>query len=567
MDSNTQDIFLEAMEKETEKSGSEVGTGPLKTGKVVAVNENDVFLDMGRKSEAIAPLSEFKEIPKVGDEVQVILKGSENGIYKASLKGAERMARMNEIRQAVDEDLPVKGIIKEVRYKDEIPKGFYVDLGYNIKAFLPYSHIDTRRVEKPEELIGEEFDFAVLEVRRDNVTVSRRQYLRKTVKKLYKQFFETHQVSDVIKGTVDIIENNYLLMNIEGIKAFMHISDFSWKYLKTLKDVVKRGDEMEVQIIQVDPSKDSVKVSKRALLPNPWETIADRLQIGQILNGTVIRFRRDGVMIEVEDGVEAYCHVDEMSWTERVRDPQKVLKLNDVVEVKIIGIDVENKRIDLSLREVHENPWDSASENYTIGRKLKGKVTSVVDFGVFVKFEDGIEGLLRKEDVDWVEENVNLKEKFKKGQEIQVVVLAVDARRGKLRLGVKQLSENPFEAFSMNYPKGSVVECEIAEILPSGAIVSLENDLRGFIHISQIAKERIENVEEHFKIGDKISAAVKFVDSSKKKIELSVKEMLLGEEKKEVAKFIVSGKDQEKLNTTSMGSLLQDQFKDIKVED
>ncbi len=567
MDSNTHDIFLEAMEKESEKTETTGGANPLKTGKVVAINENDVFLDMGKKSEAIAPLAEFKEPPKVGDEVQVILKGSENGIHVASLKGAKRLARLNEIHQALNEDLPIAGVIEEVRYKDEIPKGFYVNLGFDIKAFLPYSHIDTRKIERPEELVGKKFDFAVLEMKRANVTVSRRQYLQKTVKKFYKKFFEAHQVEDVIKGVVDTVENNYLLMTVEGIKVFMHISDFSWKYLNSLNGVVKVGDEMEVQIIQLDSTKDSVKVSKRALLPNPWESVADRFEIGQVVFGSVVRFRRDGAMIELEDGIEAHCHVNEMSWTERVRDPQKILKKKDQVEVKIINIDAENKRIDVSLRDVLENPWDQASETYSVGRKLKGHITSVVDFGVFVKFDDGIEGLLRKEDVDWVEENLDLKDKFKRSEEIQVVVLALDVRRNKLRLGIKQLSDNPFKTFSVNYPKGATVECEIAEILPSGAIVNLENGLRGFIHISQLSKEKIENVGDHFKVGDKVSAAVKYVDGAKKKIELSVKEMLLKEEKKEVNQFIVTTHEQKQLNTTTMGSFLKDQLKDIKVDE
>ncbi len=560
------DIFLAAMQAEKEKQGKkDKDFSPVKHGKVVQISDNDVFLDMGGKSEAVVPKEEFKTVPELGAEIAVVFTTMKDGVHQASWLAAQRFARQDEIRKAFEEDLPIKGRLIEIVKKDNNPKGFRVEIGLDTKAFLPLSHIDTRRYESLEAMLGEEFEFSVIEMRRDNVTVSRRQYLRKTIKKLFTAFFEAHQIGDIVSGTVDEIDQNYLIMTIEGIKAFLHISDFSWKYLNDLKKLVKRGDEFEVKIISLDPSKDSVKVSKKALMPNPWDNVEERIHTGDVLQAKVVRFRRDAAIVEVEDGVEAFLPVSEMSWTQKVRDPRHILKNGDIVEVKVKNIDSENKRLEVSLRAVQPNPWDEAEEKYTVGRKLEGEVSSVLEFGVFVRFDDGIDGLLRKEDVDWLNADVDLKEKFKKKEKIQVVVLSIDVKHEKLRLGIKQMSDNPFKSFSMNYPKGSVVEGTVKEVLDNGINVSLENNLVGFVHVSNLSKEKVEKPSDRFKEGDKIKALVKFTDVAKQNIELSIKDFEYHEEKKEVNKYIVN--DSDNGQSTTMGSILAEQFKGLKLAD
>ncbi len=561
---NHDDIFLQAMQ--AEEKTSEENYGPVKKGTVVQLTETDAFLDLGGKSEAVVPLDEFTEKPKIGDVIPVILKEMKDGVHQASYKAAERFSKQDDVYQAYKEELPVKGKIVEIVKKDDQPKGFKVDLGMKINAFLPLSHIDTRKFEKLEEMIGQEYEFSVIEMKRNNVTVSRRQYLRKTVKKVYTSFFETHQVGQRLTGAVDEVEQNYLIMSTEGIKAFLHISDFSWKYLNDLKKVVKRGDELEVEIISLDPAKDSVKVSKKLLMPNPWDTIESQLHLGDTISAKVVRFRRDGAVVEVEDGVEGFLPTDEMSWTQKTRDPKKIVKIGDMVTVKVKNLEADKKRLDVSLKEIQSNPWDNAEANYTHGRKLTGVISSILDFGVFVRFDDGIEGLLRKEDVDWMEAEVDLKQRFKKGDTLDVVVLSLEAGKEKLRLGIKQMSDNPYKSFSLNYPKGSAVEATVKALVDNGAEVDLGNDLTGFIHISNLSKNKIDKAEEAVQVGAKIKALVKFCDVAKQKIELSIKDFEMHEEHKEVKQFIVEDHSNES-HSTSMGALLAEQFKNLKVGD
>ncbi len=563
---NHDDIFLAAMQAEEEKSASEENFGPVKRGTVVQITETDIFLDLGSKSEAVVPVEEFDETPKIGDQISVILKDMKDGVHQASFKAALKFAKQDDVFQAYKEELPVKGKIEEVVKKGDSPKGFKVDLGMKSSAFLPLSHIDTRKFENLEDMIGQEYEFSVIEMRRNNVTVSRRQYLRKTVKKVYNVFFEQHKVGDKLSGTVDDVEQNYLIMNTEGIKAFLHISDFSWKYLNDLKKVVQRGDELEVEIINLDPSKDSVKVSKKLLMPNPWDSIGTQISVGDTINAKVVRYRRDGAVVEVEDGIEGFLPTDEMSWTQKTKDPKKIVKIGDMVTVKVKNLDVERKRLDVSLKEIMPNPWDEADQKYTHGRKLTGVISSILDFGVFVRFEDGIDGLLRKEDVDWMETEVDLTERFKKGDSLEVVVLALDKSREKLRLGIKQLSDNPYKSFSMNYPKGAAVEATVKAIVDSGVEVDLGEDMTGFIHISNLSKDKVEKVSDVLKEGDKIKALVKFCDVAKQKIELSIKDFILHEENKDVQKYIVEEKSEDAAST-SMGAILADQFKNLTVAD
>lgn len=558
------DIFLQAMKAEDTKKNVETDSrSKIVKGVVIALSGSDVFLEMGGKSEAVVPLSEFETPPVVGDNVDVVLKDMKDGVNVASKIDADNAKKVNDIRKAAEEGLAVTGRIESVVKKDGVPKGFTVDLGTSLKAFLPLSQMDTRKVEKPEELIGTKTEFAILEMRRNNITVSRREYLSKTIKKLYTVFFEKHQVGDVIRGSVERVEENFLVLSAEGIRAFMYVGDFSWKYLADLRKVVQLGDEMDVQVIALDPAKNSVKVGKKQLMADPWTDLAKKYNVGDVVKGKVISYRREGAMIEVEDGVEAFLHVEEMSWTEKVRDPKRYVKLGDIVEVKIKNIDLERRRMDLSLKENMSNPWFTAAETYTYGRKLTGMVSSVVDFGVFVRFEDGIEGLMRREDADWADPNADLKKLFKKGDSLEVVVLSLDAEKERLRVGLKQLSENPYKAFSLNYPKGAPVTGTVKEIQENGVMLTLPGNVEGFVHVSQMAKDKIEKPSDAAQVGDEMKVLVKYVDLNKNKIELSRKEFLNTEEKREVEKY-KSGTTGE-FETPTIGSLLKDSFDNLKV--
>jgi small subunit ribosomal protein S1 len=556
------DIFLEAMKSGSDAASSGNYRSRVKRGKVVAVNSGDVFLDLGGKSECIVPLSEFSQLPSVGDVTDVILKESREGINIGSRTEAEKIRKLEELNRAQAEGLPVSGTIESPIYKDNVPKGFSVDLGCGIKAFLPLSQIDVRKEEKLENFKGMVTDFAVIEAKRNSFTVSRREFLQKTIKKLYNVFFNKFKVSDVIHGKAVRVEEDFMVLNAEGIRVFMHVSDFSWKYLDDLRKVVRPGDEMDVMIIKLDETKNSVKVGRKSFMPDPWLSVSKKYNQGNIVKGKVVNYRKDGAIIEIDEGVEAFLSNNEMSWTERIRDAKKFLKPGTIVEVRIRNLEPEKRRMDVSLRDIQENPWEQADKNYSYGRKVEGVVSSILDFGVFIKFPDGIEGLMRREDVDWLDAGIDLKKKFKKGEVVQCIVLSLDKENEKLRLGIKQMSDNPYKTFTMNYPKGSVVTAIIKQIQDSGVILELENNLEGFVHISQISKDKVENIHDVLKIGDRVKALVRYTDQNKNKIELSIKEYLLNEERIEVSKYMTDGKVAQ--NTATIGSLLKDRLANIK---
>ncbi|MGA2141655.1 MAG: S1 RNA-binding domain-containing protein [Brevinematales bacterium] len=560
------DLFLEAMKNDGQTAAPEKAEFQrrVKKGKVVAVNSGDVFLDLGGKSECIVPLSEFSQLPSVGDETYVILKEAKDGVNIGSRTEAEKIKKTEDLDTALETGLPVSGTIEDPIYKDKVPKGFTVELGFGIKAFLPLSQIDVRKEEKLENLKGLVTDFAVIEAKRNNYTVSRREFLQKTIKKLYVIFFEKFKVGDVIHGKVERVEEDFIVLNAEGIRVFMHVSDFSWKYLDDMRKVIKLGDEMDVIIVRIDKTKNSVKVGRKQFTPDPWLTVDKKYKQGDTVKGQVISYRKDGAIVEIEDGIEGFLSNDEMSWTERIRDAKKFLKTGTLVEVKITNLEPEKRRMNVSLREIQENPWDLAAQNYSYGRKVEGTVSSILDFGAFIRFDDGIEGLMRREDVDWLDTTVDLKKKFKKGEKIQSIVLSLDKDKEKLRLGYKQLSDNPLKSFAMNYPKGAPVKAVIKNITDSGAVVSLENDLEGFIHISQISKDKVDNIHDVLKIGDEVQAVVRYADTNKNKIELSIKEFLFNEEKIEVSKYIAS--DKAGSNMASLGSILKKQLTNISAE-
>ncbi|MCX7882673.1 MAG: S1 RNA-binding domain-containing protein [Brevinematales bacterium] len=553
------DIFLSAMAEGEKSKPSTRQAKNVQEGTVVAVTAEDVFLSMGGKSECIVPKTEFDVVPQVGEKVSVVIVEMKDGVLRASRKEAEKQDLQQKIKRSVQKGEPISGVIEDVVMKDGQPKGFIVMLGKVMKAFLPLSQIDVPADVK--DLKGKTFDFLVIEQSKGQLVVSRRELLKRSQGRNLALFFEKHHVGDVVKGVVEKVEPSYLFIVIENVTAFMHISDFSWKYIKDLTQVVKVGDMLEVKILEMNQAKKSIKVGRKQLLPDPWQGLEKRYKVGDILKATAVSYKANGVLLEVEEGVEAFLSADEISWTEKVRDPKKAIRLGASLEVKIINLDMEKRRMDVSLREIQANPWDSAEENYTVGRKLEGTVSSVVDFGVFVRFDDGIEGLLRREDIDWIA-NVDPKTQFKKGDKVTVVVLQLDTEKQKLRLGMKQLSDHPYKAFQMNYPKGSAVRAKILAIQENGVEVEVDG-LVGFIHISQLSTERIDTIADHFKQGDEIEAAVRLVDPSKNKIELSVRDLLEKKEKQEVSKHIASTEAGE---SPTIGSLLGEKLAAFQAE-
>ncbi|MGL5956917.1 MAG: S1 RNA-binding domain-containing protein [Brevinema sp.] len=542
------DIFLQAMNEP--KQDSQQGK-TVQKGKVVSQTENGFFIALGGKSEMILPNTEILGSVIIGDEIDIVQMGMRDGIAQVSQKKALIVRSLENLQESVENNTPVTATVTRVLMNKESKNVGYMVSINGVEAFLPFSHV---RVPKNEqELIGQSFNVVVIKMERDRIVVSERVLRDQFQKEYFTQFTSMYKIGDRIPVTVSSIADSFALVTAENITMFLHITQLDWKYIKNLNDVLKVGDKFEVVIDQIDSTKKSIKVSRKAAIENPTLVFIKTKKVGDNINAKVVRFARGLVILEDDNGVEMILPVSEMSWVNR--DPKQLLNLGDRLEVKIKELDHEKQRISVSLRDLLENPWSNAEVNYALKTIHQGKVTSITEFGIFVVFEDGIQGLIRKEDIDWSNDNLNLAEHFKKGDHVSAVVLNIEAKKEKLRLGIKQLSKNPYQNFADNHPVGSLVSGVVKEIFTDGVEVELENNIMAFIHISQLSVNTVNDIKEVCKEGDTVQAAVRRINHQK--IELSIKEVTYAEERAAINQ-VMSSQTQE---TPTLGSILGDALK------
>ena len=526
----------------------ELEVGQIVTGTVVQTNDETVLVDIGYKSEGQVPVDEFIELPKIGDKVALTILKLDNGRGQVvvSMKRAEAKERTEVLRKAAEERTPILGKFVKV-----IKGGYEVDLGADYKGFCPLSKADVVRVEDPETLVGKT-DYFIIDKFHNGTklksVVSRREYLENKIKENRQQFFEAAHVGDVVQGVVKSFTSFGAFIDLGGFDGLLHINDMSWGHVTRPKDFVKKGQIVQLKLINIDPETQKINLSLKAMEPDPWSTFDQKYQIGDVVKRPVTKIANFGVFIEIEPGIEGLAHISELSWTKRITNPKEIVNIGDVVEAKILGWDLDQKRVSLGLKQLEENPWDTIAERYPIGKVITGPVVKVTNSGAFVNLEEGIDGFLHIDDISWTKRIKSMDQFCKEGDNIEVVVTKVEPENRRIKLSVKQLEGNPWQTLKKDYPKFSTITGTVSSVTDFGVFVKVIGDIEGLI-----AKTNLVGPDEPYtdavlesykeKVGQPVTAMVIDVDAQKQKLSLSIREMIKRSQESEMAKYMAETKD------------------------
>src|SRR6184192_4034437 len=500
--------------------------GMILTGLVIDVTTDVVIVNVGLKSEAVIPLEQFKnergEVEvKAGDQVEVALDSVEDGTGETRLsrEKAKRARTWTRLEEAFNKSEIVTGVIT-----GRVKGGFTVEIE-NVRAFLPESLVDVRPVRDTSYLEGKPLEFKVIKLdqKRNNVVVSRRAVVEQEFSAERSALMENLQEGAVVRGTVKNLTDYGAFVDLGGIDGLLHITDMAWKRVKHPSEVVKVGDEVEVRILKFDRERSRVSLGLKQLGADPWQNIARRYPPSTRVFGKVTNIADYGAFVEIEDGVEGLVHVSEMDWTNKNIHPTKVVQLGDEVEVMILEIDEDRRRISLGMKQCMPNPWDEFAMNHKKGDRVSGQIKSITDFGVFVGLPGGIDGLVHLSDLSWANPGEVAVRDYKKGQEVEAVVLAIDVERERISLGIKQLEGDPFTNFVAMHDKGSIVTGTVKSLDAKGAVIALGGDVEGYLRASEVARDRVEDLRTRMKEGDAVSAMIINVDRKNRSINLSIK--------------------------------------------
>ncbi|MGE4453207.1 MAG: 30S ribosomal protein S1 [Sphaerochaeta sp.] len=531
----------EVLQEEYLKSLDGIEDGQLVAGTVVQVNNEYVFVDVGYKSEGRISREEFASVPEVGDEVKVVIiaKEGKGGQIVVSKKRADFKERTDELKAASESRSPVLGKFEKV-----IKGGFEVDLGGEYKGFCPLSKADVQRVEDPETMIGIT-DYFIIDKFHGGTklksVVNRREYLDQKIKENKEKFFSTVQIGDVVEGVVKSFTSFGAFIDLGGFDGLLHINDMSWGHVTRPKDFVKKGQVVQLRLINIDPETQKINLSLKHMQEDPWTTFEQKYNVGDVVKAPVTKITTFGAFIEIEPGIEGLAHISELSWTKRINNPKEVLDVGDVVEAKILGYDLDKKRVSLGLKQLEENPWDTIAERYPIGQTLSKPVVKITNSGAFINLEEGIDGFLHIDDISWTKKVKNMASFCSEGDVIDVVVIRVEPENRRIRLGVKQLEGNPWQTLRHDYPKFSTISGVITNVTDFGVFVKVIGDIEGLISKYNLVgpdEEYTDEVLKKFNVGDPITAMVVECNPSTQKLSLSIKEMVRRSQQSEIAKYI-----------------------------
>lgn len=512
--------------KKTTEEPPAIIPGSILKGRIVEVTKDHVVIDVGLKSEGLVPISEFSDPADIvlDGEVEVLLDQPEDdhGQIVLSREKAERMRQWEHIIEHCEEGSIVKG-----RVLRKVKGGLMVDIG--MEAFLPGSQIDNKRIKNLDEYIDKTFEFKILKINADrkNVVVSRRELLEAERISKKAELLETIKVSDVREGIVKNITDFGVFLDLDGIDGLLHITDMTWKRIKHPSEMVHLGQKLEVIILSVDKDKGRVALGLKQKEANPWDQIEMKYPPGTRVSGKIVNLLPYGAFIELEPGIEGLIHVSEMSWVKNVTDPSEVVKKGDSVDAVVLSIQKDEGKISLGLKQAEHNPWDDVERKYPIGKKIKVEVRSLTSYGAFVELEPGVEGLIHISDLSWIKKVSHPSEVLHKGDMVEAVIVSIDKESKKITLGVKQLTENPWENIEKTIPVGSTVKGKVTKITAFGAFVELENGIEGLIHVTELSDKTFGKVEDIVAKGDDVTAKVIKLDPEHKKIALSIKEYLV----------------------------------------
>jgi len=505
------------------KTFRSLNEGDITKAKVVAIGKNDIYVDLGYKSEGIIPISEFEDIStiKIGDEFDVLVESKENedGLISVSKKKAERAQGWNKIVNELEEGSIVEG--KVVR---KVKGGLMVDIG--MEAFLPASLVALKGFGNINQMIGQTLKFKIVKMNkaRKNIVVSRKDAIIQEKEETKSRLMNELKTGELRKGTVKNITDFGAFIDLGGIDGLLHITDMSWGRISHPSEMLAVGDTVEVVILNVDKENGKVSLGLKQKTENPWKDVETRYPVGTKVKGKVVNIMPYGAFVELEKGVEGLVHVSELSWTTKINNPGDVLAIGDIVEAVVLSVDSTNQKISLGIKQIEPNPWLEIKERLSPGTKMEGKVRHLTDYGAFVEIEGGIEGFVHVSDMSWTRKINNPKEYLKKGQKVDVVVLSVDAENQRISLGIKQAIPDPWAEIIKRYSLGTTVEGIITKIAPFGLFIELEKDLEGLAHVSELDIPADKKIEECFKVGDKIKALVIKLDEAERKIGLSIKQ-------------------------------------------
>ncbi len=539
--------------------------GDVVAGTVVEVQSDYVLVDINYKSEGLIPINEFRVVDgvrqvKAGDKVEVLIDRieNENGMIALSKDKADMMRAWSDISKAAENEEVIEGLVIA-----KVKGGLSVDIG--VKAFLPGSQIDLRPVRNMDIYLGKKYKFKVIKFnkKRGNIVLSRRALLEEERDSLKSQTAETMKEGATVTGLVKNITDYGAFIDLGGIDGLLHITDMSWGRVKHPSEVINVGDEIQVKILKYDTEKERVSLGLKQLTPDPWELVKNSYKIGAKAKGKVVSLAEYGAFVELGDGVEGLIHVSEMSWTKRVKHANQVVQVGDEVEVQVLEIDGENRRISLGMKQLQANPWVEMKESYSPGTIIEGEVKSVTDFGIFVGIEEGIDGLVHISDFSWTKRVNHPSEMFTKGQKVRAVVLGVDSENERFSLGVKQLESDPWSQIESKYGIGTQHDVKVTKTTDFGAFVELAADIEGLIHISELTTDKVATVEDFIKAGQSVKAEVITIDKEARKIGLSSKLVKLREQKGDVEDYAKKASTNAK---TSFGDMFGDQLKNLKTD-
>lgn len=544
------DLFAESLAKQEMKQGEVI------PAEVVRVDYNYVVVNAGLKSESFIPIEEFKndrgEVDvKVGDFVSVAIESLENGYGDTVLSRdkAKRLAAWMNLEKALETGELVTGTVTGK------VKGGLTVMTNGIRAFLPGSLVDTRPVKDTTPYEGKTMEFKVIKLdrKRNNVVLSRRAVVEASMGEERAKLLETLKEGAVVKGIVKNITDYGAFVDLGGIDGLLHITDLAWRRIRHPSEVLEQGQEITAKVLKFDQEKNRVSLGIKQLGEDPWIGIARRYPQGTRLFGKVTNITDYGAFVEIEAGIEGLVHVSEMDWTNKNVDPKKVVQLGEEVEVMVLEIDEERRRISLGMKQCKPNPWEEFAATHQKGDTVKGQIKSITDFGVFIGLEGGIDGLVHLSDLSWTEPGEEAVRKYKKGEELEAVVLSIDVERERISLGVKQMSGDPFNNFCSTHEKGSVVTGKVKSVEAKGAVIDLGNDTEGYLRASEIGPDRVEDARNVLKEGDEVTAAITNIDRKARSIQLSIRAKDQAETREAMAKM----EEDAQAGTTNLGALLR----------
>lgn len=501
-------------------------SGGIVTGKILSIDQDGVLVDINFKSEGLIPLHEFGEHElkklKIGDPIDVILDEFEDveGNVSVSYQKAKALRAWEAIMKLFNEGKPVEGVVMH-----KVKGGLSVDIG--VPAFLPGSQVDIQRVSDFDQYVGQTIIGYILKVnqRRGNVIMSRRKYLNEQRSEVRKKILELLDVGQVIQGVVKNITNYGAFIDIGGVDGLLHVTDMTWGRIAHPSELLKIGDTITVKVLSFDKTNEKISLGLKQLEQNPWDIIASTVEVGSKIKGTISSITDYGLFVEVAKGVEGLIHISEISWSERISDLHKLFKVRDEVEALVVSLDKDNRRMSLSIKQLEKNPWDVVGEQFAVGQKIKGKISNLTDFGLFVQIVPGVDGLVHISDISWTEHIKNPADLYRKGDEVEAIITDINKAKKKISLSIKHLADNPWENLDQKYPVGTFVEGEVTRLADNntGAFIKLPNGIEGFAHISELSDERVEKVENVLTVGKKAQFRVIRVSPDEHKIGLSLR--------------------------------------------